>query len=172
MLLYIVSEIPCCEHGFIRKIFQPEFHTGISNSLFTKQNSLPYLQCLWKPSPSHLDYQCKKLLTSLPVCTFPPYIPFSTQLPEWSFKMELRSGCFCDQTFQCLLMSQCESPFPHSGLCDPACYYLFTVLPSFLTLLEPHWPPCGLLHVAGMPLLPLDFCTGCYSAWMLFPNSD
>lgn len=85
--------------------------------------------------------------------------------------ISLRVPSEIDQTFQCLLMSQCESPFPHSGLCDPACHYLFTVLPSFLTLLEPHWPPCGLLHVAGMPLLPFDFCTGCYSAWMLFPNT-
>ena len=75
MPLYVVTKSPCCECVFIRDI-SARISRGISNFLFPKQNSIPYLQHLCKTPSSHLDYSCKKLLAHFPVFTLFPTFCF------------------------------------------------------------------------------------------------
>lgn len=79
-------------------------HVTETSEILFFQNRAHYLPFHICVNSYHLT-QCQKLPTGLPAFTLSPYILFAAQLPEWSFKVELRSSHCCDQTVQWLLMS-------------------------------------------------------------------
>lgn len=120
--------------GLLEKIPQPACHRDIWNSVFPKQSSLPSLPLTCKLTVSLSARNCQ--LVSL-LSLFPPYILFAAQLPEWSFKIELRSSHSCDLTFQWLLSQVMKA---HWAVWWPLPSDVLSLIP----LLEPLSPrgPC------------------------------
>lgn len=158
MPLYVVTKSPCCECGFIRDI-STRVSRGISDFLFPKQNSAPYLQHLCKTPSSHLDYSYKKFLTHLPVFTLSPLHCVSytaAWVTQWNGSDVVAALIKLPNASSCSM-----KPHVSRGFCDLACCYFLTMLPTVLVaLLQLLWPPrCRRRAASASWCLPwLLFC--------------
>lgn len=138
-------------------------HVTETSEILFFQNRAHYLPFHICVNSYHLT-QCQKLPAGLPAFTLSPYILFAAQLPEWSFKVELRSSHCCDQTVQWLLMS----------LIIKAQWAMWWPLPSdvlsLLTPLEPLSPRGPRMCQACCSSLWV-FTVAIPSAQMLFPDT-
>lgn len=95
---------------------------------------------------------------SSPCFHLSPYILFSAQLPQRSLKKRTPIQSLLQSDFSVTPhVTSCESPSPHSGLCDHHCLLMLCPAPVLTHSAWATQPPCA-LYVPGTPLLPLGFC--------------